>query len=258
MNDKKAVGQRIKSIRLQLGKNQEAFGNLFDPKVSKGGVSRWESGDTIPNAKRLKMIAKWGGVTVSELLHGSIDEMIDDTADYIYSVYLHNFDENSMPKTREVRNIIEKINTHKDTSIYKDQNFVLALSIILTISDDEYDESNYRLNVEQGIKYCSSEVKRKIGEFQSNVFSTSGILSLFRDAADNHVYGYTPDNNGLIAIARDGLNTTLLELANLVGDTDAGVKFPKDVNKDFYKDIVKVFNHANDQITKLATDKYHL
>lgn len=79
--DKKKIGQRIKAIRLQMGKNQEAFGKLFTPQVSKGAVSRWESGDTIPSAKRLKKIAKLGDITVYHLLNGKdnrIKELMEE------------------------------------------------------------------------------------------------------------------------------------------------------------------------------------
>lgn len=68
--DKEKVGRRIKAIRLQAGQNQETFGKFFTPSVSKGAVSRWESGDTVPNAKRLKKIADLGGVSVDFLLNG--------------------------------------------------------------------------------------------------------------------------------------------------------------------------------------------
>lgn len=69
--DRVKTGQRIKAIRLQIGKSQETFGTLFYPSVSKGAVSRWETGNTIPNTERLKRIADLGHVSVDFLLHGS-------------------------------------------------------------------------------------------------------------------------------------------------------------------------------------------
>ena len=64
------LGQRIKSIRLRLGKNQSEFGEMFDPPAPKGAVSRWEHGGG-PNKKRLKKIAELGGVSVEFLCNGS-------------------------------------------------------------------------------------------------------------------------------------------------------------------------------------------
>lgn len=63
------LGQRIKSIRLRLGKNQSEFGEMFDPPAPKGAVSRWEHGGG-PNKQRLKKIAELGGVSVEYLING--------------------------------------------------------------------------------------------------------------------------------------------------------------------------------------------
>ncbi|MGV3010705.1 helix-turn-helix domain-containing protein [Streptococcus pluranimalium] len=66
--DKKVVGLRIKSIRQEKGMTLEEFGKLFG--AGKGLVSRWENGLSLPNAERLKSIAKIGDMTVNQLLHG--------------------------------------------------------------------------------------------------------------------------------------------------------------------------------------------
>lgn len=55
---------------MRLGENQTQFGERFSPPIGKGGVSRWESGDTKPNAKRLEKIAELGGVSVEYLING--------------------------------------------------------------------------------------------------------------------------------------------------------------------------------------------
>lgn len=66
--NRKVTGQRIKSIRLSLGKNKREFGELFNPMADNSNVSRWESGKSIPNNKRLKRIAELGELSVDELL----------------------------------------------------------------------------------------------------------------------------------------------------------------------------------------------
>ena len=68
--NKEAVGIRIKQIRLEKGLTLEEFGKLVD-NASKSIVSKWERGKTIPNNKRLKIIAELSGSTVFELLYGS-------------------------------------------------------------------------------------------------------------------------------------------------------------------------------------------
>ncbi|MDO4775529.1 MAG: helix-turn-helix transcriptional regulator [Aerococcaceae bacterium] len=70
--DKKSVGLRIKSIRQNLGKTMEEFGSMIEcPAVKPGIISRWESGISLPNAERLKSIAKIGNIPVNELLYGT-------------------------------------------------------------------------------------------------------------------------------------------------------------------------------------------
>lgn len=75
------LGNRIKKIRLSLGKTQGEFGLLFNPPAPKSAVSRWEHGGS-PNKKRLREIAEIGHVPVSYLtgtdkLVQSLNESVD-------------------------------------------------------------------------------------------------------------------------------------------------------------------------------------
>ena len=74
--NKKAVGSRIKQIRMNKGYTLEAFGKLFN--ASKGNVQQWENGVSLPNKERLASISKIADMTVNELLYGSIDEFLDN------------------------------------------------------------------------------------------------------------------------------------------------------------------------------------
>lgn len=69
-----AIGNRIKSIRKNLGLTTEKFANYFDPPASKGTISKWENGHYLPNNERLKIIASLGNISVDELLYGTVDE----------------------------------------------------------------------------------------------------------------------------------------------------------------------------------------
>lgn len=62
------VGQRIKNIRKSKGLTLEQFGSVID-NSSKGNVSKWEHGVSVPNNKRLKLIADLGKLYVEELLY---------------------------------------------------------------------------------------------------------------------------------------------------------------------------------------------
>ena len=74
--NKKAVGSRIKQIRMNKGYTLEAFGKFFN--ASKGNVQQWENGASLPNKERLANISKIADMTVNELLYGSLDEFLDN------------------------------------------------------------------------------------------------------------------------------------------------------------------------------------
>ena len=78
--DKIALGNRIKSIRLEKSMNLKEFGYYID-NTSDSIVSRWEKGKSVPNAKRLKKIAELGGITVNELLYGDMKNFISSYFD---------------------------------------------------------------------------------------------------------------------------------------------------------------------------------
>lgn len=63
----KTLGEKIREIRLKLGKNMEEFGNLVEG-ANKGLVSRWENDKSIPGLQRLHIIAKLGDISFEELM----------------------------------------------------------------------------------------------------------------------------------------------------------------------------------------------
>lgn len=88
--DKKAVGQRIKLIRQTKGMTLEAFGKLFE--ASKGNVSLWERGSSLPSNERIKKISQVGNMSVDELLHGysNIKKPIDEELSEYINEYVDN------------------------------------------------------------------------------------------------------------------------------------------------------------------------
>ncbi|HDH6549527.1 helix-turn-helix domain-containing protein [Staphylococcus aureus] len=61
------LGKKIKNHRLNKGMNMREYGEFID-NTSDSIVSRWERNVSIPNPKRLKLIADDMGVTVTDLL----------------------------------------------------------------------------------------------------------------------------------------------------------------------------------------------
>lgn len=67
--DKKAVGQRIREIRIRQGLTLVGFGEQFC--ASKSNVQKWESGACLPKKRRLQKIAQMANIGVTELLYGN-------------------------------------------------------------------------------------------------------------------------------------------------------------------------------------------
>lgn len=76
--DQIQIGQRIKNIRINLGKTMEDFGNIL--LTSKGTVNNWEKGRNLPNKDNLKSIADLGGLSVEEVLYGPVRSFISRVA----------------------------------------------------------------------------------------------------------------------------------------------------------------------------------
>lgn len=90
--NKKLVGKRIQTIRLEKGLTLEQFGKLIGASKSsisewesgkhlppaKSIISRWEKGVMLPNFSRLERVAELGNITVNELLYGNNEYDIGD------------------------------------------------------------------------------------------------------------------------------------------------------------------------------------
>lgn len=79
--DKKAVGRRIKQIRINKGYTLEAFGKLFGAR--KGNVQQWENGISLPNKDRIYNISKIANLTIDELLYGNVEKDIQELYEQI-------------------------------------------------------------------------------------------------------------------------------------------------------------------------------
>lgn len=97
--DKKAVGSRIKNIRLKKGHTLKSFGELFG--ATKSNTRKWELGFTLPNKKRLVTICEYANITLEELLYG-FDENIQ-------RVYVEALKLSEKDRLKLVKKIMESI-----------------------------------------------------------------------------------------------------------------------------------------------------
>ena len=142
--NKKAVGSRIKQIRLNKGYTLESFGKLFG--ASKGNVQQWENGISLPNKERLATISKIADMTVNELLYGSIDEFLENNIDGLVENSDYPFKRiNKYSLISSTKNHIDYINETTNTPISvneldKVQNaFNKVLSIVIQDVLDKYN-----------------------------------------------------------------------------------------------------------------------
>ena len=98
--DKKRFGERVRDWRIKNGLTQDELGKLFEDeelnenKANKAVVSAWERGDSIPSPYRLKKLSDLIGISVEELLYGSIKE-------YLYSFFASPNEEAPPPNQLE-------------------------------------------------------------------------------------------------------------------------------------------------------------
>lgn len=79
--DKKAVGRRIRQIRINKGYNQEEFGKLVG--AGKSTVSYWENGVDTPTGDRLLKLLETMNISLNELIYGDTEKDIQELYEQI-------------------------------------------------------------------------------------------------------------------------------------------------------------------------------
>lgn len=152
--DKKAVGQRIKNIRLNKGMTLEEFGQLF--KADKSIVYYWEKGKTTPNKERLKTISKIGNISINELLYGDIWEFIETNVNLI---------------------VLEiALKTHKNIDVEDIQEMIFQFELI---DDYFYDVKNIYIDDDESIYTTFSKICRAIIDFDDYIDNLNNGLMLY-------------------------------------------------------------------------------
>ena len=74
--NKKAVGQRIREIRIRQGLTLKEFGEGFG--ATKSNSQKWEKGLSLPNKARMVKMCKIANITLNELLYGFNFNLYDE------------------------------------------------------------------------------------------------------------------------------------------------------------------------------------
>ncbi|MCL2061680.1 MAG: helix-turn-helix domain-containing protein [Firmicutes bacterium] len=64
--------ERLKELRIEKGLSQMALSKCFDF-ISQSAIAHWETGDRVPTAEAVVLLAKFFGVTTDYLLGVSDD-----------------------------------------------------------------------------------------------------------------------------------------------------------------------------------------
>ena len=85
------IGEKIKSLRKQKNISQEVFANYLG--VSFQAVSKWETGNTMPDVTMIPAIASFFGVSTDELFDFNlfeIEKQVTDICDEAYKYRMKN------------------------------------------------------------------------------------------------------------------------------------------------------------------------
>lgn len=226
MYDKVSIGKRIKEIRLKNGKTQSQFGDLFS--ASKGNVATWEKGVSLPNAKRLKEIAKLGDMTTDQLLYG-----------YNKDVYIEIYN-----------NLLEKHS--KETDVGKAIRFP-DRTVINDLLKSAIDYTKEVPIFKEKIKSEEDIIKERLYYFIEKTF------------LDYYVKNHKSNNN-ILVLAENSINNILsniveyqfydfsLQLPKLFNDaTLIFDEYEESVNLELLKEIEELSNKFLKDINNLKT-----
>ena len=152
--DKKAIGKRIKQIRITKGYTMESLGKILG--VTKSNIYKWEQGHSLPNKKRLPIISEIGDMTIKELLYGKEDLNFDELFEKIMT----------RPK-EEIIDLITKLTTATKVNQYK------KITEIYTWNGEKYAEITEDEEENKSISVFSKLSKlKKLNDNQQLVLDT--------------------------------------------------------------------------------------
>lgn len=250
--NKKDVGQRIKIIRLKKGMTLEEFGKLFN--TSKGIISRWENGISIPNPERLKKIAELGGISIDYLLNGE-NISVDRKQLKEYIVFglnaLLQSDKTSDYTKKAIRYFLEKGN-YKSLieKFYSDFTSEFYKSLVLDRPDDFYKTNSFVFWLESSI----------IKNYQKEVKNNENFIQYVKRLVPYSIDDYQDYNDEI----QFPLNNVLSELSNKLNiNQNKDIKdihavmytYEKSVNENLIDEVNELLEIFRNSLNKLV-DKY--
>lgn len=206
--DKKAIGKRIESIRLKVGETMEQFGERFN--TSKGTVNNWEKGRNLPNKRNLASIASLGGISVEELIYGTLENQVR-------SRVISHLKFNGKPVNEE--SLKRTVEYAKRNSIYP--NTEDNLVVLISIYDYWYNPND--LSKEWHKEYLVNRMTNgvPVEPAFSNLFKLIENLGLtLGDGTMQQIYSYNIDNPDKNLQNAKELRDFLIEKRSKIMDID--------------------------------------
>lgn len=265
------LGERIKKIRLKLGKSQEEFGKIFNPSAPKSAVSRWEHGG-YPNKKRLAKIAKLGGISVDELINGTLEEVMSDILNEAYSLYYEYLEvtRNGSWEDFVSRGEDNKSDLRNYSSLFTFLQYDSYIPYPITkknrdtISKEEKEELINKYNHDNliaGLEYCGRETIKKAQTLNISSKNRSSLIRLLAEVGEQHFSGETPTNDGALSVVNSGLDDIRNKLWSLTHGLDLTKDRPQEVKYDtkitpaFLKELNLIIDKAQEDIY-ISAKKY--
>ena len=202
--DKAALGARIKSIRLEKSMNLKEFGFYID-NTSDSIVSRWEKGKSIPNAKRLKLIANAGGVSVDELLYGNLKSFATRVSLEVVKEFSAKYEkkaiDNYFVKLIDIKEVFESFDNWLSDNIENityDEEMIKEKTMEIILENKERHKTQNPVNQKEAIE--------KI--FEKIVYAKLDLKEYFYYAEE--------ENDEIKLILRDGMQEDLYNALDFI------------------------------------------
>lgn len=274
------LSEGIKRLRKELKMTQSEFGKLFTPPATKGIVSKWENGKSVPSNERLDRLSEITGLSVENLIFGSLKGSLaallrrlfdfwevlakeDSNENWDVDEYLK---QHGIEGKQSITNALELVTTiQNDTYVEKPARLVEIDNLIresnksdfyLSKEDAKLEEDYILSNFRAGLKYCGQDTLKKAKEFGVEPNQQDILLSMLLDSSKQHIVDVRVDNNDIISYSLRGIDSLMEYIqAHLSGFEYHGhdIKgLPKNVSRDLIMDLDDILNKAKTEISGLS------
>lgn len=274
------LSEGIKRLRKELKMTQSEFGKLFTPPATKGIVSKWENGKSVPSNERLERLSEITGLSVENLIFGSLKGSLaallrrlfdfwevlakeDSNENWDVDEYLK---QHGIEGKQSITNALELVTTiQNDTYVEKPARLVEIDNLIresnksdfyLSKEDAKLEEDYILSNFRAGLKYCGQDTLKKAKEFGVEPNQQDILLSMLLDSSKQHIVDVRVDNNDIISYSLRGIDSLMEYIqAHLSGFEYHGhdiKRLPKNVSRDLIMDLDDILNKAKTEISGLS------